>query len=307
MIRESFTFPSAVGDCEIAAVRFLPDAGTIRGVIQIIHGMLEHIDRYDDFAAQFVRHGYAVYGHSHLGHGYSVNEHYPRGYFGTRNKAGHIFRADTFQITDRIKAAHPGVPIVLFGYSMGSFICRTCIGERGSDYAAAIVCATGGENAALGAGILGARTLSLVNGKAPGKHITKILFRQFLAQTEKRTNVDWLSTDKHHVDTAQEDPLSKFMFSNRGYYDLFTLNKYAVCDEIYNATPKALPILLISGADDPVGEYGRLVQGTYDRYLETGHTDVHIKLYSGRRHEIHLDPGGSEVLDDVLVFLDQRL
>ena len=88
MIKRSFSFPSVVGDCDIAAVDYLPENGKIRGVVQIIHGMLEHIDRYDSFAAQFAAQGYAVYGHSHLGHGHSVNERYPRGYFGTTEFIG---------------------------------------------------------------------------------------------------------------------------------------------------------------------------------------------------------------------------
>ena len=307
MIKKSFTFPSAAGDCDIAAVAYLPESGSLRGVVQIIHGMLEHIDRYDHFAEQFTAQGYAVYGHSHLGHGHSVNERYPRGYFGKHNQKGNIFRQDVFQLTDRIKTLHPDLPIILFGYSMGSFLCRTCIGERGSDYAAAIICSTGGANKALNAGILSAGALSLLQGKAPGKQINAVLFRQFLARTEHRTNVDWLSTDERHVSDAQRDPLSRFVFTNQGFHDLFTLNRYAVSDAIYNGTPKELPILLVSGAEDPVGEYGALVQQSYERYLETGHTDVHIKLYPGRRHEIHLDPGGSDVVNDILQFLDSRI
>jgi alpha-beta hydrolase superfamily lysophospholipase len=302
-----FTFPSVVGDCDLAAVEFLPDDGKIRGVVQIVHGMLEHIDRYDHFAEQFVSQGYAVYGHSHLGHGYSVNDRYPRGYFGKQNEAGYVFRQDVFQLTERIREKHPNIPIVLFGYSMGSFVCRTCIGERGNDYAAAIICSTGGANKALNAGILGAKTLSAVHGKSPGKQINKILFQQFLSRTEHRTSVDWLSTDVQHVDNARLDPLSQFTFSNRGFYDLFTLNKYAVSDKIYNGTPKSLPILLVSGAEAPVGHYGALVKDSYQRYLQTEHTAVEMKLYPGRRHEIHLDAGGTDAINDILAFLAQRL
>jgi alpha-beta hydrolase superfamily lysophospholipase len=253
MKKTRFTFPSVVGDCDLAAVEFLPDEGIIRGVVQIVHGMLEHIDRYDHFAEQFVSQGYAVYGHSHLGHGYSVNDRYPRGYFGKQNEAGHVFRQDVFQLTERIREKHPNIPIVLFGYSMGSFVCRTCIGERGNDYAAAIICSTGGANKALNAGILGAKTLSAVHGKSPGKQINKILFQQFLSRTEHRTSVDWLSTDVQHVDNARRDPLSQFTFSNRGFYDLFTLNKYAVSDKIYDGT-------LIPTGDITVAE-GTVVEG----------------------------------------------
>ena len=85
MIKEAFSFPSAAGGCEIAAVRFLPEDGRVRGTIQLLHGMMEHIGRYDEMAEYFVQRGWAVYGHSHLGHGRSRNEQYPLGYFGKNN------------------------------------------------------------------------------------------------------------------------------------------------------------------------------------------------------------------------------
>jgi alpha-beta hydrolase superfamily lysophospholipase len=88
------------------------------------------------------------------------------------------------------------------------------------------------------------------------------------------------------VDSAKDDPLSKFTFSNRGYYDLFTLNKYAVSSAIYNGTPKALPILLISGQDDPVGNGGKGVQAIYQRMKKSGMEDVTLKLFPGARHDL---------------------
>ena len=119
MIKESFSFPSAAGRCEIAAVRFLPEDGRVRGTIQLLHGMMEHIGRYDEMAEFFVQRGWAVYGHSHLGHGGSRNEQYPLGYFGTENTESRVFRSDAKTVHDRAKADFPGLPMVLFGYSMG--------------------------------------------------------------------------------------------------------------------------------------------------------------------------------------------
>ena len=307
MIKKSFTFPSAVGNCDIDAVAFPPEKDAPRAVIQILHGMMEHIGRYDAFAEWFVQQGFAVYGHSHIGHGKSVNENYPFGYFGKDNGTGRVFREDAFRMTDIIRKEHPGLPIVLFGYSMGSFVCRTCIGERGTDYAAAILCATGGANSALYTGLVATRLFSMIRPKAPGTRINKSVFASYNDRTDRRTVSDWLSPYQEHVDKVSNDPLCGFTFSNQGFYDLLTMNQYMIGDAIYNGTPKDLPILLISGADDPVGAYGAPVQGSYERYVQTGHTDVHMKLYPGRRHEIHLDPGGVDVANDILSFLDGRI
>lgn len=307
MIKRDFSFPSVVGDCEIDAVAYLPDDGEPRAVIQMLHGMMEHIRRYEEFAGYFVAQGYAVYGHSHLGHGKSVNAQYPFGYFGKTNGAGHVFRSDAFQMTEIIRREHPEKPIVLFGYSMGSFVCRTCIGERGADYAAAVICATGGAHPDLEKGLIGSRLFSMVRPKAAGKILNKTAFGHYNDRTEHRTIMDWISPDHEYVVSSNKDPLVGFTFSNQGFYDLFTMIQYTISDTVYNGTPKDLPILLISGADDPVGMYGELVKNSYDRYLETGHTDVHMKLYPGRRHEIHLDPGGKDVAADILTFLENRI
>lgn len=305
-IKTEFSFPSAVGDCEINAVSWLPEDGAVHGVVQFIHGMMEHIHRYDDVAAQLNDAGYAVYGHSHLGHGKSINEKYPFGYFGKENREGKIFRADAHRMTELIQERHPGLPIVLFGYSMGSFVCRSCIGEHGADYAAAIICATGGPNPLLNVGIATASLFAMMNGKQPGKRLQKLVFGDYGARTEHRTKSDWLSPDQGHVDRTESDPLSGFVFSNQGFRDLLTMIRHINSDGIYNGTPKDLPIFLISGEDDPVGSYGELVEKSYERYLETGHTNVKMKLYPGRRHEIHLDPGGYEVIDDVIEFLKEN-
>lgn len=307
MIKRNFTFPSYVGDCEIEAVAFLPDSGRVRGVIQMIHGMMEHIGRYDPFAAFFVEQGYAVYGHSHLGHGHSTNDAYPLGYFGRKNGTGKVFREDAFRLTDIIKKEQPGLPIVLFGYSMGSFVCRSCIGERGEDYAAAVICATGGAHPDLEKALIGSRLLSLLLPKRKGTIINQQAFGSYNDRTEHLTIVDWLSPDHEYVVSSNEDPLVGFTFSNQGFYDLFTMIQYINSAAIYNGTPQDLPILLISGEDDPVGMYGALVKDSLERYEASGHTDVHMKLYPGRRHEIHLDPGGKDVAQDILAFLEKRI
>ena len=138
VLKEEFTFPSVVGDADIHAISWKPE-GPVKAVMQIIHGMAEYIDRYDGMARWFAEHGVAVYGNDHLGHGLSVNDKYPLGYFGTNNDKGFVFRDDAKQLTDIAKEQNPGVPVVLFGHSMGSFVARTYIAKYGDGLKAAVI------------------------------------------------------------------------------------------------------------------------------------------------------------------------
>ena len=247
MIKESFSFPSAAGGCDISAVRFLPEDGRVRGTIQLLHGMMEHIGRYDEMAESFVQRGWAVYGHSHLGHGGSRNEQYPLGYFGTENAEGRVFRSDARTVHDRAKADFPGLPMVLFGYSMGSFVCRMCLHDFGGELDAAVVCSSGNGDRELPFGIAAARTFSLFAGKKKATLLDGHVNRGFNKRTEHRTSVDWLSTDPSYlIKDGKPDPLCGFTFSNRGYYDLMTMIRAMLRDETFEAAPKNLSILFLA-------------------------------------------------------------
>ena len=306
MIKESFSFPSAAGGCDIAAVRFLPEDGKVRGTIQLLHGMMEHIGRYDEMAEFFVQRGWAVYGHSHLGHGGSRNEQYPLGYFGTENAEGRVFRSDAKTVHDRARADFPGLPMVLFGYSMGSFVCRMCLHDFGGELDAAVVCSSGNGDKELPFGIAAARAFSLFAGKKKATLLDGHVNRGFNKRTEHRTSVDWLSTDPSYlVKDGKPDPLCGFTFSNRGYYDLMTMIRAMLREETFEAAPKDLPILFLSGEDDPVGGYGVRVKEAVEHYRATGHFRTELKLYPGRRHEIHLDGGRYDIWADMAAFLDR--
>ena len=308
MRKEQFSFPSAAEGCRIEAVRFLPERGEVRGTLQLLHGMMEHIGRYDGMAECFTARGWAVYGHSHIGHGHSTAADYPLGYFGKKNAEGRIFRADARQMHNRIRADFPDVPMVLFGYSMGSFVCRMCLADFGADLSAAVVCATGNGDRGLPLGIASSGAFSLLGGKKKATLLDRYVQGGFNRRTEGKTNVDWLSTDiSYLVKNGKPDPLCGFTFSNRGYHDLLTMIRAMLRDETFEKTPLDLPILFVSGGDDPVGGYGEGVKDTLHRYRETGHRFTEMKLYPGRRHEIHLDNGRMDVWEDISEFLDRSV
>lgn len=305
-IKSEFTIPSVVGDCDLRGSRWLPKNGEVRAVLQIIHGMLEHIGRYDAFADFFTSRGFAVYGVSHLGHGLSVNEKYPRGYFGEHNGNGVVFRDDAHQLSDVIRQEQPGKPLFIIGYSMGSFVARQYIASYGGDIQGAIICATSGPNPLMPAALVFSGVLSGFKSKEQGDLMNKLAFGNYNARTEGKTPFDWISAHEEHVADFMSDPLTDFVFSNQGFHDLVTMNNTVCKKETISAAPIDLPLFFISGEEDPLGDYGKGVRKTVMDFLETGHRNVHMKLYPGRRHEIHKEPGCEDVLQDILSFCEAQ-
>ena len=196
--------------------------------------------------------------------------------------------------------------MVLFGYSMGSFVCRMCLHDFGGELDAAVVCSSGNGDKELPFGIAAARAFSLFAGKKKATLLDGHVNRGFNKRTEHRTSVDWLSTDPSYlVKDGKPDPLCGFTFSNRGYYDLMTMIRAMLREDTFDAAPKTLPILFLSGEDDPVGGYGVRVKEAVEHYRATGHSRTELKLYPGRRHEIHLDGGRYDIWADMAAFLDR--
>lgn len=301
VVKEEFTFPSTVGDLDIHAISWKPEDGNVQAVFQFVHGMAEYIDRYDSFARYLAERGYAVYGNDHIGHGSSVNKKYPLGYFGTDNENGKIFVEDTKKMTDIIKKENPGKKVIMFGHSMGSFVARAYCAKYGNDIDGAIICGTAGPNPAIGVAlaISGARTK--VAAKKEGKLINSLAFGAYNNKTDKRTGFDWLSFNEKNVDKYIADPLCGFPFSNQGFHDLLTLNKYMCSDEVFNGIPKDLPMLFVAGKDDPVGSYTKGVEQTLESLEKTGHTNVSHKYYESR-HEIHNEEHPEGFYDDLIAW-----
>lgn len=299
-----FTYPSVVGDADIHAIAWKPE-GAPKAVLQIVHGMAEYIDRYDAFATWFAERGIAVYGNDHLGHGLSVNDKYPLGYFGKNNENGVVFRDDAKKLTDIAKKENPDVPYVLYGHSMGSFLARTYMAEYGDGLDAAIVCGTAGKNPLIGGALAATKVLSTFSPNAPGKLMNSLAFGAYNDKTDKRTAFDWLSVYEKNVDDYIADPLCGFLFSNQGFRDLITLNNVICKDEIYNGAPADLPMLFIAGSMDPLS-YVKGIEEVVENYKK-GHSDVSMKIYEGKRHEIHNEEDGEVVYQDILDFITDKV
>lgn len=304
-VHNTCTFPSHTKNTDIFVQSIAPsNPADVKGVIQIVHGMAEHTDRYLDVANYLCSRGYAVIMHDHAGHGRSVRTDDDNGYFA--DKDGWIALIDdTYEVTKLARKQYPDKKLVIWGHSMGSFITRNYISKYKNAADGAILCGTAGANPAAAAGIFLANCASKFKGpKAKLNFINNIAFGAYNKKFDGNTGFEWLSVNEENVAKYVADPKCGFLFSVSGYRDLFCLLKNISTDEWYNEVPLEMPIKLISGEDDPVGSYGKGVMEVYQKLRESGHTNVSIKLYQGMRHEIHNETSHADVYADIAGFAD---
>lgn len=286
-MKQEFYYPSKDGLTQIHAIEWIPET-KVRAVLQIAHGMVEFIDRYDRFATFMASQGFYVVGNDHLGHGKSVADEWQYGYF-AEHDGNQCVLGDMQQLRKDTQKKYPDVPYFLLGHSMGSFLARQFIEKYGEGLAGAIIMGTGYQpRSTLDLGI----ALTGVLQKARGGHyrsamINNTALGSYNAKFEPgRTKNDWLTRDEAIVDAYEANPLNQFMFTVNGYYNLFRGIRYAQRPENLDKIPKSLPILVVSGANDPVGEFGKGPTIVAQTYRDTGIKDVTLKLFENDRHEI---------------------
>ena len=283
-----------------------PGAEAPKAVIQIVHGMAEYIDRYDDLAGYFVSRGFVVCAEDHIGHGGSVASEKDLGHMPVKG-GKQILMCDVDKLRKMVSGFFPGVPYVLYGHSMGSFIVRDYVARAGEGLAAVVLTGTGNIPELLSA--LG-RKLAGVFAKVRGERFhSKQIDNMAVGGYDKfipnaRTQQDWLSTDPAVVDAYIADPMCGFMFTVGGYATLFELTRDVVTTECAQHTPKDVPFLFASGADDPVGEMGKGVKAAAELLRDAGVEQVDCELYPGMRHEIHNEIGHEQVYADLADWIE---
>ena len=305
---KTYSFPSHTGNTDIFVQSLSPaNPADIKGIIQIVHGMAEHTDRYLDVGKYLCGRGYFVIMHDHAGHGRSVKSDEDDGYF--CDKDGWLRLVDDmYEVTKLAKKLVPGKKLIIWGHSMGSFLTRKYLATYKDGADAAVICGTSGANPGAAAGILIANLIGTFKGqKHKSKMINNIAFGSYNKRFDGNTGFEWLSVNEDNVAKYVADPKCGFLFSVAGYRDLFSVLKDVSADEWFTAVPKELPMYLISGEDDPVGNYGKGVTEVYERLKATGHTNLKMKLYKGLRHEIHNEKTNAEVYADIADFADSVL
>ena len=310
MIKEEFYFDSRDGKSKLHAVRYMPDSDTdIRCVVQIVHGMAEYIERYEEFAEFLTERGCVVTGEDHMGHGKSVGKSGKYGYFCEQDPATVLVR-DVHRLKKTTQALYPEVPYIIMGHSMGSFITRNYMFRYGTGISAAVIMGTGMQSPAL---LKVSKAAAGVQKLFCGpKHVSGLIDKLAFGSYNKRiqnlaTSFDWLSRDAERVDKYISDPLCGFVFTVNGFSTLFELISRLNKQENLERIPSALPVLMVSGDADPVGDYGRGVQKAYESLQNAGLENITLKLYEGGRHELLNETNRDEVMQDVFRWIEEPI
>lgn len=278
------------------------------GVLQIVHGMAEYIDRYDNFAKYMTEQGFNVIGHDHLGHGHSVSDERDYGFFAEEN-GDKIIIEDMHSVTQYAREKWEELPNFILGHSMGSFCLRQYLTKYSNDVFGAIIMGTGWIPSA--AALLG-KTIATNTCKSKGSHtVNPLLIKLTLEPYNKpfapaRTNCDWLSRDEKQVDLYVNDKLCGFDFTAGAYKDFFTVLEKIAKNRQLIGMRKSLPILITSGSVDPVGGK-KACEKLNAQYKRCGINDVTLKLWENDRHEILNELDKSDVYRYICNWLKSKI
>jgi len=294
------------GEGKIHYCCWQPD-GEVKAVVQIVHGIGEHVGRYDELARYLNEQGILVVGEDHMGHGLSMDTG-TQGYF-----TGGWFAAvaDTYSLLQMTREAYPDVPYVIFGHSMGSFMTRTLIAKYPeSGISGAVICGSNwmGKPVLAAGKAAAAMFCKKLGERNPSKKLDQIVFGGYNKRVEhQRTKYDWLSRDDRSVDAYAADPRCGFTASVGLLRDMLNGMIYNQKPEHLEAMKKDLPVYIIAGGDDPVGDYGKGVKKLDAAFRKAGMENVTTKIYPLCRHEIHNELNKAEVYADVAKWLEKHI
>ncbi|MGN0317683.1 MAG: alpha/beta fold hydrolase [Lachnospira sp.] len=300
--RETF-FKSCDKKTRIHVVLWLPDKKKYPkpvAVLQIAHGMQDYAERFSALAEYMAEKGILVVGNDHLGHGKSINTEDDYGYF-RKYKPEDALVTDMHRLTSIMKKKFPGVPYFLAGHSMGSFMTRKYISIYGDELDGAILIGTGNQpGIVVGAGIIISDIIGLIKGERyRSQLISKLMFGAYNSRIPgNRTKFDWLTRDESIVDAYIKDKSCTFLFTINGYKGLLRTIRFTENKKNIAIIPNSLPVLMVSGDADPVGNYGRDVVKAYETYHKNI-DDVELILYEDGRHEICNELNKEEVYEDM--------
>lgn len=281
-----------------------PVEGTPRGVVQIVHGMAEHISRYDAAAQALNAAGYAVVGHSHLGHG----EKAPLlGHFAGENGWDALIE-DVHALRLATQKEYPGVPYFLLGHSMGSFVTRGYCLKYEKGLAGVVLSGTGhfSKPVVMLAKAVASVQCALGGARKPSRLVEKLSSAGYNRGYEDvQTNFDWLSRDRDQVALYIADPFCGFTFTAGAYRDMFD-GLSRLYPEKLGTMEKDVPIYLFAGDMDPVGNHGEGVKQVAEELRSAGVRDVTLRLYPGGRHEMFNEINRDEVYTDLIAWLNGK-
>lgn len=301
VIRKEAYYSSSNLVDSVRALIWQDDTAAPVGVVQIAHGVCEHIGRYDDFARFLAANGFVVCGNDHLGHGKTASE----------GNLGYVYDGDNVNMVRDMNTLHnimakrfPGLPYIIFGHSMGSFLARIYTAAFGERLSGAIYCGTGQLPAAV---LLLEDPVDYIMNKLPENSeapasVTSVFEKLMSKVLKDGDNLAWISKSSENLANYRNDPLTGFPLTASLSKELITLAIKASDPMWASKLPKDLPVLLISGAKDPIGMFGRGVLSVSDALVKEG-IEPEVILYPADRHEIINEDDNDKVYSDVLKFL----
>ena len=300
---QSFTVISAYDNLALACVAYEPESSP-KGVFQIVHGMCERKERYDKFMRFLAEHGFVAVAHDHRGHGASVVSDADLGWFRDRKAVAIV--EDAVQVTRVAKERYPGLPVVLFGHSMGSMIVRCYLQKHDAEIDKLVVCGSPSKNSLAGAGLALAKSIALTRGE---RYRSPMLAQLSTGNGDKKFPGEgracWLTRDRSVTDAYNADPKCNFIFTCNGYENLFRLMQSTYNAGKYEVRNPSLPILFVSGSDDAVLISEEKWFASQQFLRDVGYRNVSGKLYHQMRHEILNEIGKEEVYADLLAFAEK--
>lgn len=301
------TVPSNDGIHTVYGKIYIP-VGTPKATIQIVHGMSEHIGRYEDFMSFMASHGFAVFAHDHLGHGKTAGDNANLGFIAEEN-GDSLLVDDVKSYGDLFLKDYNGIPHIVFGHSMGSFISRIYCEKYPENSDMLILSGTGGPQPLAPVGLAVTEFGGKVRGAEYKSEVSlKLIFNAYNQNfRDENCEHSWLTRDKESVDAYENDEQCNYQFSVKSLNDLVQLSTQCNSNEWFKNYRKDLPTLIISGELDPVGDNGRGVLEVYKRLQENEVKDLTFKLYSECRHELLNELNKDEVKNDILTWINNRI
>jgi alpha-beta hydrolase superfamily lysophospholipase len=305
---ENFTFQSSDGTPIFVRKWYMEPLTNKIAAIQIAHGMMEHSDRYKQFAKKLATAGFVVYANDHRGHGYTAKGSEKIGCL--CENGFNLMVEDLHQLNVMIKEQNPCLPVFLFGHSMGSFLAQKYIGLYGLGIRGAILSGTGGNaGPMLQLGIWLAQSEVKKKGMDwRSNRLHKLVFGGYNKPfTQDSSKPAWLARDEAEVDLYAADPLCGQVCSSQFYYEFFQFLKRLHDPENISNIPRELPILFLSGDKDPVSKNGKGIRRLVKLYQAAGLLQIDTRLYSNGRHEMLHEINREEVMRDVISWFQDRL
>ncbi len=302
------TFPSKDGIHTVYAELYTPKTRSCKGIVQLAHGMIDYVGRYEALAEYLTGEGYIFAGNHHLGHGRTADKAEDFGFFAENGGVDFVIR-DMHTMNKQLRDMFPALPVIIMGHSMGSFLTRLYIEKYPHSIRGAIIHGTSGP---VGIAPLGSALASVIRKIKGPRYRSNFLDNMAFGAYNKRFPKSegknaWLTRDIAAVAGRDDDKYTSFKFTTSGFIDLLSMIRQCNCDIWFENYPKELATLVISGDADPVGQYGKGPDYVYKHLLIAGCNNVELKLYEGARHELFNEINREEVFRDLTAWLDDTL